>query len=100
MDKLYYRLNVGGEAPGSPIAVGPTDTLKLSFSITEDSKGQSVKPHQTFLRFYDETTGEEGIQPLRVTSGGKAKLDLVSFIFNTFFNIRISNADGYCATRL
>ncbi|PAV15471.1 oligosaccharyl transferase delta subunit [Pyrrhoderma noxium] len=69
-------LNVGGEVPGSPIAVGPTDTLKLSFSITEDSKGQSVKPHQTFLRFYDETTGEEGIQPLRVTSGGKAKFDL------------------------
>ena len=76
------------------------ETLKLTFTVFDDGKDQDVMPHQTFLRFYDETTGEEGIQPLRVTSGGKAKFDLVSFIFNTFFNIRISNADGYCATRL
>ncbi|EJC99366.1 oligosaccharyl transferase delta subunit [Fomitiporia mediterranea MF3/22] len=72
-----YVLDFGGKLPSTPLALGPTDRLKLTFSITEkgkDSKG--VQPHQTFLRFYDETTGEEGIQPIRVNSGGKAKFEL------------------------
>jgi len=52
------------------------DTLKLSFQIVDKASGKGVQPEQTFLRFYDEESGEEGIQPVRVTSSGKAKFDL------------------------
>lgn len=61
-----------------PLSLSPTDTLKLIFQVVEQDGGKGVQPHQTFLRFYDETSGEEGIQPVRVTSGGKAKFELVS----------------------
>ena len=57
------------------LSLGPSDALKLTFQVVEDGKG--VRPHQTFLRFYDEQTGEEGIQPVRVSTAGKAKFDLV-----------------------
>lgn len=60
-----------------PLQLGPTDKLKLTFQIV-DEDGKGVQPHQTFLRFYDEATGEEGIQPVKVTPGGKAKFELVS----------------------
>ncbi|KAL5523045.1 hypothetical protein ACEPAF_1312 [Sanghuangporus sanghuang] len=69
-------LKVGGEPPSTPLTLGPTDTLKMSFTITEEGKDKGVQPHQTFLRFYDEQTGEEGIQPVRVNGGGKAKFEL------------------------
>ncbi|KAH8113864.1 oligosaccharyl transferase delta subunit [Phellopilus nigrolimitatus] len=70
-------LNVGGKPPATPLTLGPRDSLKLTFAITEKAKdGKGVQPHQTFLRFYDEETGEEGIQPVRVSSGGKAKYEL------------------------
>ncbi|KAJ7655014.1 oligosaccharyl transferase delta subunit [Mycena polygramma] len=49
------------EKPLHPMAVGPTDSLKLTFQ----EGGKGVQPLQTFLRFYDPETGEEGIQPLR-----------------------------------
>ena len=61
----------------APLQLGPTDKLKLTFQIV-DEDGKGVQPHQTFLRFYDEVTGEEGIQPVKVTPGGKAKFELVS----------------------
>ncbi|KDQ58336.1 hypothetical protein JAAARDRAFT_154768 [Jaapia argillacea MUCL 33604] len=64
------------EKPATPVVLGPADTLKLSFQVVEKDDGKGVQPHQTFLRFYDESTGEEGIQPIRVTSGGKAKFEL------------------------
>lgn len=57
--------------------LGGRDTLKLTFQVVEKEDGKGVQPHQTFLRFYDEVTGEEGIQPIRVASNGKAKFDLV-----------------------
>ncbi|KAI0044947.1 hypothetical protein FA95DRAFT_1608110 [Auriscalpium vulgare] len=57
-----------------PVTLGPTDSLKLTFQVKEEG-GEGVQPHQTFLRFYDETTGEEGIQPVKVTASGKAKFD-------------------------
>ncbi|KAL4072504.1 Oligosaccharyltransferase subunit Ribophorin II-domain-containing protein [Scleroderma yunnanense] len=60
----------------SPLRLGASDTLKLTFQITEDSEGKGVQPHQTFIRFYDSVSGEEGIQPVRVTPGGKAKFEL------------------------
>ena len=63
-----------------PVELRATDTLKLTFQIV-DEDGKGVQPHQTFVRFYDEVTGEEGIQPIKVTSGGKAKLELVSALF-------------------
>ncbi|KAG6885425.1 hypothetical protein C0993_001942 [Termitomyces sp. T159_Od127] len=52
------------------------DKLKLTFQVVEKDGGKGVQPHQTFLRFYDEESGEEGIQPVRVTNGGKAKFEL------------------------
>jgi len=66
------------EKPTIPLAVGPTDSLKLTFQIIEegDDSGKGVQPLQTFLRFYDAETGEEGIQPLRVTPAGKSKFEL------------------------
>jgi oligosaccharyltransferase complex subunit delta (ribophorin II) len=59
-----------------PLTLGPSDTLKLTFQVKESDGGKGVQPHQTFLRFYDSMSGEEGIQPIRVTPGGKAKFEL------------------------
>ena len=56
--------------------------------VQEKSKngdGKGVQPHQTFLRFYDPETGEEGIQPVRVGSGGKAKFELVRSLLSHKF---------------
>ncbi|KAJ7293390.1 oligosaccharyl transferase delta subunit [Mycena rebaudengoi] len=60
----------------APFRVGPTDSLKITFQIIEEDGGRGVQPLQTFLRFYDAESGEEGIQPVRVTPGGKAKFEL------------------------
>ncbi|KAI5119881.1 hypothetical protein M0805_008552 [Coniferiporia weirii] len=68
--------DIGGVKSSTPLALGQTDLLKLTFTITEKEKGKGVQPHQTFLRFYDEETGEEGIQPVRVSPAGKAKFEL------------------------
>ncbi|KAJ3554260.1 hypothetical protein NP233_g12458 [Leucocoprinus birnbaumii] len=59
-----------------PITLNTTDTLKITFQVVDKSSSEGVQPHQTFLRFYDKTTSEEGIQPIRVTAGGKAKFEL------------------------
>ena len=78
LTNLSNSLNVEGKVPPKALSLGQTDVMKLSFTVTEKG-GQSkgVQPHQTFLRFYDATTGEEGIQPVRVTSSGQAKFFLV-----------------------
>ncbi|KAI0688414.1 oligosaccharyl transferase delta subunit [Cytidiella melzeri] len=60
----------------SPLTLGAADVLKLSFQVVEKDGEKGVQPHQTFLRFYDPVTGEEGIQPVRVSSTGKAKFEL------------------------
>lgn len=60
-----------------PVQLGETDILKLSFQIVDQETGSGVQPHQTFLRFYDEKSNEEGVQPVHVTPGGKAKFNLV-----------------------
>jgi len=58
------------------IDVGKTDTLKLSFTVVDDeSDDQGVQPHQAFLRFWSDS-GEEGIQPVKISSSGKAKFEL------------------------
>ncbi|KAF8637856.1 hypothetical protein AX17_002482 [Amanita inopinata Kibby_2008] len=60
----------------TPISLSQNDVLKLTFQVVEKESGKGVQPHQTFLRFYDAQSGEEGIQPIPVTSSGKAKFEL------------------------
>ncbi|EPQ52216.1 oligosaccharyl transferase delta subunit [Gloeophyllum trabeum ATCC 11539] len=69
---LTEQLSLDGTLPS--LSLGPTDTLKLTFQVAEKDGGKGVQPHQTFLRF--ESGGEEGVQPVRVTAGGKAKFEL------------------------
>jgi oligosaccharyltransferase complex subunit delta (ribophorin II) len=61
----------------APITLSQKDSLKLSFTVVEKESKNGVQPHQTFLRFYDPATGEEGIQPVRVSSVGQGKFNLV-----------------------
>ncbi|KAI0250640.1 oligosaccharyl transferase delta subunit [Lactifluus subvellereus] len=58
------------------VTLGASDTLKLTFQVADQATDKGVQPHQTFLRFFDATTGEEGIQPVKVTPSGKAKFEL------------------------
>ncbi|TFK34474.1 oligosaccharyl transferase delta subunit [Crucibulum laeve] len=60
----------------TPVNLTANNVLKLTFQVVDKETGKGVQPHQTFLRFYDEQSGEEGIQPVRVTPGGKAKFEL------------------------
>ncbi|KDR80116.1 hypothetical protein GALMADRAFT_223015 [Galerina marginata CBS 339.88] len=60
----------------TPVKLTGKETLRITFQVVDKESGKGVQPHQTFLRFYDEKTNEEGIQPVRVTPGGKAKFDL------------------------
>src|SRR5216683_557364 len=60
-----------------PVTLGPNDKLKLTFQVAEQGTDNGVQPHQTFLRFFDSTTGEEGFQPVKITPSGKAKFELV-----------------------
>ncbi|KAF7339633.1 Dolichyl-diphosphooligosaccharide--protein glycosyltransferase subunit 2 [Mycena sanguinolenta] len=57
-----------------------TENLKLTekplHPMIEEGSTKGVQPLQTFLRFYDPETNEEGIQPLRVTPAGKSKFEL------------------------
>ena len=61
----------------TPVQLGDSDTLKVLFQIVDQGTSSGVQPHQTFLRLYDENSREEGVQPVRVTPGGKAKFELV-----------------------
>ena len=70
-----FRFSIGKQP--APITLSQTDALKLSFTVVEKESKNGVQPHQTFLRFYDPVTGEEGIQPVRVSSAGQAKFYLV-----------------------
>ena len=62
--------------PSTVVDLSLREILKITFQVI-DNENKGVQPHQTFLRFYDEKSGEEGIQPIRVTPGGKAKFELV-----------------------
>ncbi|GJJ15117.1 hypothetical protein Clacol_009392 [Clathrus columnatus] len=62
--------------PSPALTLDSTDTLKFTVQILDDETGKPVQPHQTFLRFYDAQNDEEGIQPLRVSSTGKASFEL------------------------
>ncbi|KAF9262185.1 oligosaccharyl transferase delta subunit [Marasmius fiardii PR-910] len=60
----------------SSLSLEQTDVLKLSFQVVDKESGNGVQPQQTFLRFYDANTTEEGIQPLRISTSGKVKFEL------------------------
>lgn len=76
------------------MTLSQSDVLKLAFQVVEQDTGNGVKPHQTFLRFFDQKTGEEGIQPVRVTPGGKAKFELVRFyIFRSLLSTKKTFAE-------
>ena len=69
----------------SPVQLGPKDVLRGSFQIAEKENGAGVQPHQVFLRFYDDISGEDGVLPIRVATSGKAKFELVSLVcFDSF----------------
>jgi hypothetical protein len=73
----------------SLVRLKPTDTLKLTWTVLEGET--PVQPHQTFLRFYDEQSGEEGIQPVKVTSDGKAQFTLVRLTFLLVLSLWLVN---------
>lgn len=68
----------------TPVRISGKETLRISFQVVDKESGKGFQPHQTFLRFFDEKNNEEGIQPVRVTPGGKAKFDLVCLIASWF----------------
>jgi hypothetical protein len=75
----------------APIELGPADTLKLSFTVVAKDQGEvkGVQPHQTFVRFLDKSSGEEGIVPVRVAQSGKAKFELVRTPYFTYSSVVI-----------
>ncbi|KAK7035382.1 hypothetical protein VNI00_011913 [Paramarasmius palmivorus] len=64
------------EKASTPVNLTQRDVLKISFTVQDKDSGKGVQPQQTFLRFYDPVSGEEGIQPLRVAPSGKVKFEL------------------------
>ena len=60
-----------------PVELESQDVLTLHFQIVETRTDDGAQPQQAFLRLYDAQTQEEGIVPLRVTSLGKVKFQLV-----------------------
>jgi hypothetical protein len=78
--RLYHhRLSVDKPLP-HVVELDTTDVLTLQFQIVEKRTDDGVQPQQAFLRLYDSESLEEGIIPLRVTSLGKVKFQLVRFI--------------------
>jgi oligosaccharyltransferase complex subunit delta (ribophorin II) len=64
------------EAPLSKqIKLGPTDTLKLLLTTTEDKTAK--RPHQAFLTLHEPKTGLEESFVLTVKESGKARVELV-----------------------
>jgi oligosaccharyltransferase complex subunit delta (ribophorin II) len=59
------------------VILGPSETLRISFTVLDKDSGKGVIPHQTFLRLYDPVTHEEGVHPIKVSAGGKGKIDIV-----------------------
>jgi oligosaccharyltransferase complex subunit delta (ribophorin II) len=55
--------------------LGPTDSLKIILTATEDGKGK--RPHQAFLLLREPKSGLEATYPLSVKDTGKAKVDIV-----------------------
>lgn len=76
LGRVSFRLEVGSSSLLS-VDVGKTDIFKLSFTVIDDENADDgIQPHQAFLRFYS-PSGEEGIQPVKISSSGKGKFELV-----------------------
>lgn len=58
--------------------------MKLTFQVADETTDIGIQPHQTFLRLFDSTTGEEGIHPVKVLPSGKAKFELVCLVSPIF----------------
>ncbi|KAG8985288.1 hypothetical protein FRB90_004832, partial [Tulasnella sp. 427] len=69
-------LKFGPSQGTQPLRVAQDETLKLQFTVFDDEEKREVQPHQTFLRFYDKKTEEEGIVPIKVGRDGKARFSL------------------------
>ena len=79
---MACRISLAAANKAAPVHLDSTETLKLAFTVVAKDKDpdvepKNVHPHQTFLRFYDKISGEDGIVPIRVTPNGKAKFELV-----------------------
>ncbi|KAG8688137.1 hypothetical protein FRC08_011600 [Ceratobasidium sp. 394] len=61
--------------PLTTVVVGKTESLRVSFIVLGDD-GSPARPHQAFLRMVDEQSGEEGIQPVKVSKDGKGKVEI------------------------
>ena len=72
---LHVRIDLGQSL--TTVTVGKSENLRVSFTVLGDD-GTPVRPHQAFLRMYDDKTGEEGIQPVKVGKDGKGKVEIVS----------------------
>ncbi|KAL0262487.1 hypothetical protein SLS55_001455 [Diplodia seriata] len=67
-----------------PVALGPSDTLKLLVTTLDGKKAQ--RPHQAFLTLTDPATGLQDSFALSVKDNGKGKIELVrsSSLSNAF----------------
>jgi len=78
---LFYHYRLSTETKLEPhVTLGPSQTLRISFTVLDKNSGKGVVPHQTFLRLYDSATHEEGVHPIKVNAGGKGKIDIVCIL--------------------
>lgn len=98
----HYRLSL--ETKLEPhVTLGPSQTLRISFTVLDKNSGKGVVPHQTFLRLYDSATHEEGVHPIKVNAGGKGKIDIVCIlrvILSLFWTYKMSCVEHEKASRM
>jgi hypothetical protein len=75
---MFNRLSVS-KPLAQPVPLGPTDSLKIILTATED--GKAKRPHQAFLLLREEETGLETTFPFEVKDTGKGKVDFVRYRF-------------------
>lgn len=95
---LFYHYRLSLQTKLEPhVTVGPSETLRISFTVLDKDSGKSVVPHQTFLRLYDPATLEEGVHPVKVGAGGKGKIDIVCIpqLFYSIFPLSWTYSSAY-----
>lgn len=63
------------KALAKPVLLGPTDTLKIILTATEDK--QAKRPHQAFILLREPKSNLDTSFPLSVKESGKGKIELV-----------------------
>ena len=92
---LLYRYRLSIETKLEPhVTVGPSETLRISFTVVDKNSGKGIVPHQTFLRLYDSATHEEGVHPIKVNAGGKGKIDIVRILKSYTTTVYLSHWFG------